>query len=218
MSNFCGECGSQNDDQSQFCQSCGNKMSSAQPPQEGYQQAPQQGNQQTPQQGYQQPPQQGYGAINQFQGQPGQQMTPGQVFRPTGITILMVLLGIGLVISILGIGSSFENGAISGIIGLIVIGINAGTFYAMYGMKKWGVKFIISSKIFGTVLSAINLFVLTPMLIRDLFANEGFTEAEIDNLVQFSISIASIGFYFSLAITGLILAYIYSKRELFIHD
>ena len=206
MTKYCSECGAENDAQTQFCQSCGNNMSSSeQPPQQ-------------PQQGYQQPPQQGYGAINQFQGQPGQQMMPGQVYRPTGITILMVLLGIGLVFSILSIGSSFANGAISGIIALIIIGINAGTFYAMYGMKRWGVKFIISSKIIGTGLSAIDLFVLTPILIRDLFAAQGFTEAEIDSLVQMTISMASIGFYISLAITGLILWYIYSKRELLIQE
>ena len=110
MTNFCGECGAQNDEQTQFCQSCGNKLSSAQP----IQQAPQQGYQ-PPQQGFQQPPKQGYAILNDFE-RAEQLKSQGQVHRPTGITILMVLLGIGLLFSLIGIGASFQYGAISGII------------------------------------------------------------------------------------------------------
>lgn len=202
MTLYCSDCGVGNEDTTKFCSSCGKQIVISQ------------GNQQ---QGYAQP-QQGYSNLDQFQ-RPAyqQQVVPGQVIRPTGITILSVLTGISIFFTIIGLGNIFQFGTFSGISILINLALNIGVLYAMWNMKVWGIKFIIGARIGTTILSALDVFVITPAIIRQIYEELGFTGSEVELLLQAYRSVATLGFGFGVVITVLILGYIYSKKELFIH-
>ncbi|MCY3410728.1 MAG: zinc ribbon domain-containing protein [Candidatus Heimdallarchaeota archaeon] len=222
---FCDGCGFNNTDGTQYCSNCGKQITQqqAQQGQQGYQQQPQQGgygqlgqfNQ--PQQGFQQPMQGGY--KSQDEALAFQYKAQGQVFRPTGITILMVLTGIGLAFSLFGIGSIFDYGAVIGIISLVDLAVSGGVFFAMYGMKKWGVKFILIGRGVSTALSGLSAYVLTPMMVAAVFeGTPGYTDADIEMLSEIATAAAIGSFWFGAVITALILWYVYSKKDLFIHD
>ncbi len=195
MTVFCSNCGTPDNEGSKFCGNCGTALDQTQQANQSVPASPATVN-------YQAPVQQGY----------QEQWYPPQEGRPTGITVLAVLTGIGIAantFSILGGSTDFLT--------LISYFLSIGVFYALWYMKSWGVKFIFGSQIFSAILSTISTFIYGPIVLRQTLAESGLEGSDLDAAVEFAMAFAQGVYIMGMLLTAVILWYVYSKRHLFVN-
>ncbi|MHA2503148.1 MAG: zinc ribbon domain-containing protein [Candidatus Kariarchaeaceae archaeon] len=200
MTVFCSNCGTPDNEGSKFCGNCGTALDQTQQANQSVPASPATVN-------YQAPVQQGY----------QEQWYPPQEGRPTGITVLAILTALGILGTTLGLPAVFQYGALSGILTLMGYGLSIGVFYAMWYMKKWGVKYIFAAEIAGIGISAIDIFIVTPTVIRQQFMDLGYEGDELELVTQVALGFSEFLFIFGVVLTILILGYVNSKKHLFVN-
>ena len=213
MTVYCSNCGIPDDKGSKFCRNCGTALDQNQ---EDPVQASQDSNTQPLAQPVAQSLSRPVGAYqSQTYSQPIQ--GPADGVRTTGLTFLALIIGLFGVIGAIGLPQSFAGGIIPGSLALISVSLSLGIFYAIWYMKEWGVKFVIGARVAAAGISLYDLYVLSPPLLRQTLIDQGWEGTELDVLYAAAFSFAQTIVFAGIVISLIIIAYVYSKRELFVN-
>ncbi len=157
--------------------------------------------------------------------------------RPTGVLVLCVLIGLGIVMNIGGkllVFSDFSYVPILGIIDLSFVVLQILVAYSLFNMKSWGGIAAIGVYLINIAYTFIIYVFFVDLIIERAIASSPYMEQLASNpiyvaifrdfkqttinSIRLSISTSLLSsFLISLIIGILILAYVYSKREFFVN-
>ena len=139
--------------------------------------------------------------------------------RPTGVTILTILIGLGLPLNIMNITTSFGMSPIIGLIEVTLIILQITSVFGLWNMKRWGANVAMGLYSFNIIYNAILSFVLSDLLADWAWQEYGTSlpsQYKSAFVATFKTTLMS-QFFFALILSMIIIGYIYSKREFFRH-